>query len=159
MWIYLNKHVCDLKLNVCTSFLRTMYKLNNSDQDLCLRDLVEPGQKTDTLSKHLKSAVEAGLLERKSNKFIINGEWKSLPNTYTICDPTHKIWIEEEISDVTSYIVQKSFGKTHSKYYMDKFEKMVKDEIRIEEITSEDIKNNYFRFSFEFMGKSYYYTQ
>lgn len=147
MWIFFNQGINELKPPVLTTYLRTMWKLSEAQQDsLCQKDLVAGSQKPDTLSKHLKLAKDAGLLEIVNRKYEINGNIRSLPNVYTICDPTHKVWLDtlSDITDVTSYILQRQMGKQFSDYYNKKYEFVADVRLLVDEVTIEDWERSNF---------------
>lgn len=155
MWIFFNQGINELKPPVLTTYLRTMWKLSEAQKDsLCRGDLVAESQKPDTLSKHLKRAKDAGLLEIVNRKYEINGNFRSLPNVYTICNPTHKIWLDtlSDISDVTSYLLQRQMGKQFSDYYNKKYEFVADVRLLVDEVTHEDLERSNFCETLSFRG-------
>lgn len=159
MWIFLNNHICDLKDGPALTFLRTMFKVEQAGRDLTREELAEPGQKVGTISKHLKKAVEVGLLKRMPNKYQINGEWKSAASTNIVCNPTHKVWFDK-ITNASAYMVQDWFGKKQTEYYIKKYEPIRTDDMKVEEITAEDKDTHLFREELNVLGHTYIiYTQ
>lgn len=153
MWIFLNEGITKIQPPILTTFLRTMWKLTIAGHRLSQKKLVEGEQKTDTLSKHLQQAVDAGLIEKKREKpSTIDGIiWRSPPNEYTPLNPTHKVWIEEyqEIDDLFSYSLQKRFRKEHNNYYKKKFEVSALTNIHTERVTEADMNTHDFALSWE----------
>lgn len=155
MWIFFNQGINELKPPVLTTYLRTMWKLSKAQKDsLCREDLVAGNQKPDTLSKHLKLAKDAGLLEIVNRKYEINGNFRSLPNVYTICNPTHKVWLDtlSDISDVTSYLLQRQMGKQFSDHYNKKYEFVADIRLLVNEVTHEDWERYNFCETLSFRG-------
>lgn len=153
MWIFFNQGINELKPPVLTTYLRAMWKLSKAQKDsLCREDLVTGSQKPDTLSKHLKKAQDAGLLEILNRKYEINGNFRSFPNVYTICNPTHKVWVEalSDITDATSYFLQRQMGKRFSDYYTKKYEFVTELRLRVNEVTHDDWEHANFRETLSF---------
>ena len=153
MWIFFNEGITQLKIPVLTSFLRTMWKVSCAGHRLTLKELVEGNQKEDTLSGHLQKAVAAGLIEKNRGKPSTTDGifWRSTPNEYIPLNPTQKVWIAEydEIDDLYSYSLLKSFGVKHTQHYTDKFDSIAPPSIHIEEVTENDRHNHYFADSIE----------
>lgn len=147
VWIYFNERATELKPPVLTSYLRTIFKNQKARKTLKREDLVEGTQKMDTLSKHLKMAQEAGLLEIRHSKYEINGEWRSNPNVYIICNPTLKIQCNDasELSEAIAYSIQKQLGKKHSPYLTQKYEQAYIPTVILEPLAKEDWADNKFR--------------
>jgi len=144
MWIFFNQGINELKPPVLTTYLRVMWKLADAQKDSLLRkDLVTGKQKEDTLSNHIGKAMEAGLLTRVQRKYEINGEYRSLPNVYTLLNPTHKVWIEtfDGISDGISFRLQMLMGRRHSEYILNKYSPYSSLCLQIAAITDDDRKN------------------
>ena len=155
MWIFFNQGINELKPPVLTTYLRTMWKLSEAQKDsLCREDLVAGSQKPDTLSKHLKLAKDARLLDIVHRKYEINGDFRSLPNVYTICDPTHKVWLDalSDITDITSYILQKQMGKKFSDFINKKYEFVADVRLPVGEVTHEDWERYNFCETLSFRG-------
>ena len=163
MWIYLNEGALRLKVPVLTTYLITIFKLIRAGKPLKREELVVGRQKPDTLSKHLNKAIEAGLLEKMQRKVYdeVRDTFYSLPNTYTICNPTLKARFQslDDITEGAAYQIQKQLGKEHSAYIRAKYDPMVAGEIELERLSEEDYKNNRFREDISALGiTGYVYT-
>ncbi len=156
MWIYLNEGALRLKVPVLTTYLITIFKLIRAGKPLKREELVAGRQKPDTLSKHLNKAIEAGLLEKQQRKVYDEERdtFYSLPNIYTICNPTLKARFQslDEITDWAAFQIQKQLGKEHSPYIQDKYAPMVTRQIELERLSEEDYKNNRFREDISALG-------
>lgn len=165
MWIFLNDGINKLKIPELTTFLRTKWQIMRVKHPLSRKKLVVGNQKLDTLSRHLNKAVEAGLITKQRNIYFINGEFRSAPNEYTPLDPTKKLWVENlsEIDDSFSYSLQKAFGKEHTAYYKSIYESTVRNELRIESVTTDDYEEYKIAISIEapqlHVNRAIFYTK
>ena len=156
MWIYLNEGALRLKVPVLTTYLITMFKLIRAGKPLKKEELVVGRQKPDTLSKHLNKAIEAGLLEKVQRRVYDEERdvFYSLPNIYTVCNPTLKARFQslDDITECAAYQIQKQLGKEHSAYIQDKYGPMVTGEVELERLSEEDYMNNRFREDISVLG-------
>lgn len=153
-----------LKVPVFTTYLITIFKLIRAGKPLKREELVVGRQKLDTLSKHLNQAVEAGLLEKKQRRFYDEERdtFYSLPNIYTICNPTIKARFDrlDEITAWAAYQIQKQLGKVHTNYIRNKYDPMVTREIELVRLSEEDYSNNRFREDISALGiTGHFYTK
>ncbi|MCI7177191.1 MAG: hypothetical protein MSA00_00895 [Bacteroidales bacterium] len=164
MWIYLNEGVLRLKVPVLTTYLITIFKLIRAGKPLKREELVVGRQKPDTLSKHLNKAIEAGLLEKVQRRVYDEERdvYYSLPNIYTICNPTIKARFKclDEITEWAAYQIQKQLGKVHTNYIRNKYDPLVTGEIELERLSEEDYSNNRFREDISALGiTGHFYTK
>lgn len=164
MWIYLNEGVLRLKVPVLTTYLITIFKLIRAGKPLKREELVVGRQKPDTLSKHLNKAIEAGLLEKVQRRVYDEERdvYYSLPNIYTICNPTIKARFKclDEITEWAAYQIQKQLGKVHTNYIRNKYDPLVTGEIELERLSEEDYRNNRFREDISALGiTGHFYTK
>lgn len=140
MWIFFNEHINDLKIPVVTTYLHTMWKLNRQGIPLRIDQLAMPNQKDITLSRHLKMAVEVGLIEKRPRVYHNGITFVSAPNDYILRNPALKVWIEDEsvIDDSFSFKLQTQLGKKQTAHYVKKYADIAPKNLRIEELSETD---------------------